>query len=137
MKKPAWSESKLPRPDRPGFSSIPGETKLAADLNGSRRVMSGAGDAPFDVSSPEWLVDQKETHLQSHTIKKKSLENLEARALAEGRQAMYCIVFWDGQHRGEPWMLVRQSALLDNTRSLTDGTGTDSQPGTGPTPPEP
>lgn len=111
MKKPAWSESKLPNPGQSGFSSIPGEAKLAKELGGSRRVMSGAGDAPFDVASPEWLVDQKETTLQSHTLKRKTLDALEARALAEGRQAMYSIVFWDGNHREEPWMLVRQSTL--------------------------
>lgn len=120
MKRPAWSESKLPKPGEPGFSSIPGESKLAEDLDGKRRAMSGAGDAPFDVTAAEWLVDQKETTLLSHTVKKKSLDQLEARALAEGRQAMYSIVFWVGKHREEPWMLVRQSVLLELVRSLRD-----------------
>jgi hypothetical protein len=115
VKKPAWSESKLPKPGVPGFSSIPGEAKLAKDLGGSRRFMSGAGDAPFDVASPEWLVDQKETSLKSHTLKREALDALEARAIAEGRQAMYSVVFWVGNHRQDPWLLVRQSTLQEIT----------------------
>jgi hypothetical protein len=112
LKKPVWSESRLPRPGDPGFSSIPGEQQLATDLDGRRRIMSGAGELPYDVAADVWLVDQKETTLLSYTIKKKKLEDLAARALAEGRQPMVSIVFWTGQHRGEPWMLVPQSTLL-------------------------
>ena len=74
--------------------------------------MSGAGELPYDVAADVWLVDQKETTLLSYTIKKKKLEDLAARALAEGRQPMVSIVFWTGQQRGEPWMLVPQSTLL-------------------------
>jgi hypothetical protein len=112
MKKPSWSDSKLPKPGESGFTSKPGEEKLAQDLGGRRRIMSGAGELPFDVHADDWLVDQKETRLLSHTIKRKDLEALEARALAEGRQPMYSIVFWVGEHRGEPWMLIPQSILL-------------------------
>lgn len=120
MKKPAWSEeSKLPRPGDTGFTSKPGEERLAADLGGRRRVMSGAGELPFDVHADHWLVDQKETGLKSHTVKRKDLESLETRARAEGRHPMYSIVFWVGRHRGEPWFLVPQSALLEIAR--TDG----------------
>jgi hypothetical protein len=114
MKKPAWSEeSKLPKPGEPGFTSKPGEERLATDLNGRRRVMSGAGELPFDVHADNWLVDQKETSLKSHTIKREVLEALKTRARAEGRQPMYSLVFWVGQHRDEPWFLIPQSALLE------------------------
>lgn len=119
MKKPVWSESKLPRPGDAGFTSKPGEEKLAGDLEGRRRVMSGAGELPFDVHAEYWLVDQKETKLLSHTVKRRDLEALELRALAEGRQPMYSIVFWTGKQRGEPWMLVPQSVLLELARSLS------------------
>lgn len=112
MKYPAWSDPKLPRPGEDGFTSKPGELKLAEDLGGRRRLMSGAGELPYDVASDLWLVDLKETRLESYALKRKKLEQLEARALSEGRQPMFCIVFWSGTHRAEPWMLVRQSTLL-------------------------
>lgn len=122
MKKPAWSDSKLPKPGEPGFTSKPGEEKLAKDLGGRRRVMSGAGELPFDVHADVWLVDQKETSLQSHTVKRKDLDALADRALAEGRFPMYSIVFWQGQNRGEPWFLVPQSILIEFSRGTTHET---------------
>lgn len=108
---PNWMKQKLPNPAKFGFSSIPGEKLLAEKLGGRRRAMSGAGNLPFDVATPEWLIDSKETANKSYSFKRADLKKLEVRAIQEGRRPMFTVTFWDEEQPDQAWALVRLSDI--------------------------
>lgn len=114
---PSWATPERPVPGREGFTSIPGEAELADRLGGQRRVMSGAGQHPYDLSTPQdlvrpsWLIDKKETSAKSVSISRAQLARLTQRALREGRLPMHVITFFTDGLAGDDWALVRLSDL--------------------------
>lgn len=118
MKLPNWARPERPEPGKKGFSSLPGESDIAAKLSGGRRrAMSGAGNLPFDVAADRWLVDSKETSAASYGVKLSLTKDLTERALREGRRPMLAVTFWKDGDRGETWAVVR----LDDLRELERG----------------
>lgn len=73
--------------------------------------MSGAGDLPFDVATPEWLIDSKETSARSFSLRRDMLDELTTRAIKEGRRPMHAVTFWTDGQRGETWAVVRLDDL--------------------------
>lgn len=112
---PNWMKKKLPHPGKFGFSSLPGEDLLAKALGGKRRAMSGAGNLPYDVATPRWLVDSKETSNKSFSFKRVDLQSLEVRSIQEGRRPMFTVTFWDEEQRDQTtWALVRLNDIKDH-----------------------
>lgn len=115
MVKPQWLKKKLPNPGKDGFSSIQGEQDLAVQLGGRRRAMSGAGNLPYDVATPQWLIDSKESSAASWSFKRAQLQKLEVRAIQEGRRPMFTVTFWEEDVRDQTtWALVRLSDIKDS-----------------------
>jgi hypothetical protein len=73
--------------------------------------MSGAGELPFDVATPRWLVDSKETSAKSFSMRRDMLKELTVRAIKEGRRPMFAVSFWEDGEKGETWAVVRLDDL--------------------------
>lgn len=115
MDSPNWMKKGLPDPGEYGFSSIPGEKDLAQILEGRRRAMSGAGNLPYDVATKRWLIDSKETTAKSFSFRREAVQQLEVRAIQEGRRPMFTVTFWAEKERDRTtWALVRLSDIKDH-----------------------